>query len=161
MKKAPKTMSLTGKSSVPHLPCADDHGPLRRAGNGFTLIEVLIALVILSTGLVLVLRAFQTSVVALGEARDSLWASLLIADKMTELREDVRTGGTLASDRGQFGGRYAVFHWESTVREALDLHEGGIVGAQSGKLFEVTIAVRRERAEREYAATTLMRAPSN
>ncbi len=55
---------------------------------GFTLIEVLITLVILSTGIVVVLQAFQTSATALGAARDTERATYLIQSTLDLIARD-------------------------------------------------------------------------
>ena len=69
------------------------------------LIEVLIALVILSSGIVLVLRAFQTSVTALGEARrEPESESFLIREKISDVTlAAIETGSIPAgTSRGTF-----------------------------------------------------------
>lgn len=52
--------------------------------SAFTLIEVLITLVILATGIVLVLRAFQTSAVALADSRNALRGVELLQRSMAQ-----------------------------------------------------------------------------
>jgi len=119
------------------------------------LIEVLIAIVILSTGIVLVLRAFETSVVALGEARDSLWASLMIREKMDEV-DAYRLANEQdppSSASGSFSGRYEGFRWERDVARV------SAAGETGGELDRVTVTVRRKGSSREYSATTYVRTP--
>ena len=65
---------------------------LRSCSAGFTLIEVLVTLVILSTGIVVVLQAFDVAVAALGEARDTLWANAIVREKLAEAVLQVNAG---------------------------------------------------------------------
>ena len=53
---------------------------------GFTLIEVLVAVVVLAVGLVAVMRGFETSLLALRESSDTLHANLIIAEKISQAR---------------------------------------------------------------------------
>lgn len=55
---------------------------ISRTGNsGFSLIEVLVASVILFAGLGAVLKAYSMAVEALGAASETLWASELLSEK--------------------------------------------------------------------------------
>ncbi|MCE9613171.1 MAG: prepilin-type N-terminal cleavage/methylation domain-containing protein [Lentisphaerae bacterium] len=78
--------------AIPPATCSPDRACPSRGRGGFTLIEVLITLVILSTGIVVVLQAFQTSATALGASRDALYANHLLNVTMDEL-EQVGGGG--------------------------------------------------------------------
>ncbi len=85
---------------------------------GFTLIEILVTLVIVSFGLVAVLGAFQRSVTATAQARDVLRASQLIAERMAEIQAAVATGGGApSSGRGRCETPDEAFVWEQEVRE--------------------------------------------
>lgn len=85
---------------------------------GFTLVELLVALVILSTGIVLVLQAFQSSLSALGAARDGLLSDMLVRQVLAEAEQEVRSrpAVTLASRAGRFVGEYADFAWQREVQ---------------------------------------------
>ena len=153
-------MSAIGKNRLP-----TPHGLRSRilptgCGFGFTLIEVLVALVILSTGLVLVLRAFETSMAALSEARDALRASLLIREQMGEAEAAQREAGgdMLSASDGRYIGRYSDFRWEREVHPFPVLGDTGIEGEAAAELAEVTITIRKDGSDQTYSATTLLRA---
>ncbi len=67
---------------------AEDKG----ATAGFTLIEILITIVILSTGIVVILQAFGTSTTALAQARDALFSAVLCERKLTDVKAQMITG---------------------------------------------------------------------
>lgn len=134
-------------------------GPRRSA---FTLIEVLVSIVILSTGLVMVLRAFETAVVALQESRDSLWASILIREKMDEFDLELasRRGKSPSSASGFFSGRYDGFQWERDVETASDVDQAtGTTATDQGELSDVAVTVWRKGSSRKYAARTYVYTP--
>lgn len=62
-------------------------GPAPLTG-GFTLVEVLVSVAILATGLVLVLQTFQNSTMALREVRDSLLAGNALRQQADQLAVD-------------------------------------------------------------------------
>jgi prepilin-type N-terminal cleavage/methylation domain-containing protein len=65
-----------------------------RNSNGFTLIEVLAGVVIMATGLLLLLPMMVTSIRANNFAQSSTEASMLIKDKMEDLKNmDTPTSG--------------------------------------------------------------------
>ncbi len=93
--------------------CRTDIPPGRE---GFTLVEVLVSLVILSTGIVLVLGAFETSAAALARARDTIRSADLAAGKLAELRTAVRNGADLGPvQNGQFPEPFDRYRWEYRV----------------------------------------------
>jgi len=127
------------------------------ARSGFTLIEVLVTLVILSVGLVMVLRALDTSVVALDEARYAVVAERTIREKMSEVESLAGEGGTFALQSA--GGRFATddgFVGEMMV-EGVEgsVNAGGKRGTE-GQLFRVTVALERKVFKTRYAASTYM-----
>ena len=115
---------------------------LRRAA--FTLIEVLVALVILSTGIVVVLQAFQTSATALGDARDTLRATRLIGDKLAEI--DAR-GAVPADGTGVCPNPLSSFRWRVSTGSA-----GG--GVSEEGLTRVTVEVWRESSHVRQSLST-------
>ena len=128
----------------------------RPAGGGFTLIEVLITLVILSTSLVLVLRAFGTAAAALGESRDSLWASLLTKEKIAEAAmaaEDNRGAG-FRSSSGRIPGGGVDFLWTLRARPLDSLPARTGVRNEPVVLNEILVTVRRDGSTRERSVTT-------
>lgn len=123
--------------------------------SAFTLIELLVTVVILATGIVLVLRAFNTAVVALDEARTSLDAVWLVRNRLVELDIEATAEGALVPGRetGRGEGRAAAMFWESWV-EPVDMPSGG---DGTNSLYKVTIAAWRENHARRYSVATYVR----
>lgn len=92
----------------------------RRPRSGFTLVELLVTLVILSTGIVLVLQAFETSMTALSESRDALRASALVQSLVAGGELVLRHGGASSSREAEAGLRkqYPEYSWDVAVEPA-------------------------------------------
>lgn len=120
------------------------------------MIEVLITLVILSTSLVLVLRAFGSAAAALGESRDSLWASLLMKEKVAEvaMAAEDGSGAGLASSSGRIPAGGVAFLWTRRVRTLESLPAQPGVRKEPVVLSEVLVTVRREGSTRDRSVTT-------
>ena len=89
------------------------NGRLSRASTGFTLLEVMIALAILSLVAVAFLRAQSSSVHLVDESVQISLAALLAKEKMAELEsngfpEPGRTSGEGGED-------FPSYHWEQVV----------------------------------------------
>ena len=125
---------------------------------GFTLIEVLITLVILSTGIVSVLKAFGTAASVLGESRDSLWTSLLTSEKIEEAvmaAEDSTGGAALLPASGQVPAAGMVFRWTRQVREVERLPPDAKAGRPDPVVLnEVTVTLWRDGTTQERSVTT-------
>ena len=121
----------------------------------FTLIEVLVSVVILATGIVLILRAFETSLVALAEARDALRATALVHGKLAEIRSGAAVSGAAdVSSRGWFEAPYQNFSW------IVERRSTGIAKADrqgTNALEEVTVTVQRGESATAYTAATYVR----
>lgn len=139
------------------LPDTDLPLPSRRAA--FTLIEVLVTLVILSTGIVLVLRAFGTCAVALGASRDVLRQSVLAGDKVEEIEaallDGVQTGYGVS--HGSFAEPYDDYDWEARVRPIVC--EGPAGEIVPGVLHAVEISVWRTGMDQRHTLMTYVRVP--
>jgi|GEM_PF-5606712 len=138
------TTSPTGRNSPDSRRC---HGA---RDCGFTLLEVLVTLVILSVGIVVVLQAFQTSIVALEAARDSLRMELLLKEYLAETEGAVRQSGSAETgvlEKGFAAGMFRGFRLQCQVRE----EQSYPIGAErAGTLCRATAVVRgpRQGAER-------------
>ena len=81
---------------------------------GFTLIEIMISIAILSVGLIFVLQGLTQCLNILGISRDNLEASLLAEEKMTEVeiaaKQDKGTFSKDASGEAQSGN--IEFKWQ-------------------------------------------------
>ena len=115
----------------------------------FTLIEVLISLVILSTGIVMVLRAFNTSLFALRESRNALIANILIRDKIEQARLAAFERGA-AGLESQAGGFETIKNFEGEMRvdRLLTSWDG------SNTLNRVFVAVSEKNAQTKYDIVT-------
>lgn len=129
--------------------------------DGFTLIEVLISVVILSIGIVVVLQAFDTSLFALGVSRDTQRATMLIREKMAELEMSAleQDGIEPGSSSGRFLRTNKGFHWELQVTQVPRLIRLGAGGGEIGTdaLNEVVVTVWRKGSDRRYSVVTYVR----
>ncbi len=109
---------------------------------GFTLIEVLIAVVILSTGIVMVLRAFDTALVALHDSRDTLRAALIVRNRLADVRLAAATGeAELAAVEGRF---IADDDYRGRVQIETERDGPGAGTDDAGTLHRVTVTVWHE-----------------
>ncbi len=116
---------------------------MRNRGAGFTLIEVLVTVVILATGIVVVLQAFNVSLSALQASRDVLWGTMLAREKLTESRLQVlgSFGDMTGLERGRFSDRYRDYSWEQRVVAVPLVHSES--EPSDGQLHEITVSVWR------------------
>lgn len=127
--------------------------------SGFTLIEVLVALVILAAGVVAVLRVFETSAVALAESRNRAWSALLIGEKLADIDAFIEEnpGSAPVGGSGRFAGAYESFVWTVTVDESPAALAGLHGDCEDVQPFLVTVRVGRGDGGADYAASTLVR----
>ena len=83
--------------------------------NGFTLLEVMIALAILAIALTSLFGSQSSSVSLAAESRFNTQAPLLAQLQLARLS----TTEILESDSGDFGNDFPGYRWEATVEEAL------------------------------------------
>ncbi|MBN2301055.1 MAG: prepilin-type N-terminal cleavage/methylation domain-containing protein [Lentisphaerae bacterium] len=119
---------------------------------GFTLIEVLVTVVILSVGIVLVLRSFEVALYALGQAKESIMANDIIASRITEIRlANVQDDGPdVGSFNGMFTDRRKGFFGNCAITARMRSFDG------SNTLHEIRIEVWREALSRQYSAGTYL-----
>ena len=83
-----------------------------RGEAGFTLIEILITIVILSVGIVSILHAFETSMNALILSRDVMFGTVLCRDKLSDIKSDVVIGkAPVGTSDGEFSGTFEDYRW--------------------------------------------------
>ena len=82
---------------------------------GFTLLEVMVAMVIISIALLAVLGSQSQSISLASEARFSTTSALLAQSKMAEI--EAMNPDDLISDSGEFGEDYPGYRWEMTVED--------------------------------------------
>ncbi len=118
------------------------------AGNkrGFLLYEVLLALAILSIGLVIVLRSFSTSLRAVRTSQNYFKATLLLEEKLWEVEKANSLPPGIS--QGSFPG--SKFNWEV---ETSPIEEEGDVGLNAVK---VTLSWRQGKRKGDIGLTTWM-----
>ena len=111
---------------------------------GLTLIEVMLAVVILSVGLVGIARAYMASIGALGIGRENTGAFCLLKQKMGEVEEEALKEGGLSpvNSRGNFEGEYNDYAWSSDIKLV------------SEKLVEVDLEVSKKGSQRIFSLAT-------
>ena len=82
---------------------------------GFTLLEVMIAMAILATTLVVVFQSQSQSVSMAGRARFETTASLLAQSRMAEI--EAANSENVVSDNGDFGDDFPDYSWQVDVTE--------------------------------------------
>lgn len=112
---------------------------------GVTLVEVLLAVVVLSVGLVGVLRAYAASLGALEVSRETVVTIELLKEKMADVEQEmIDQGGISAgSASGRFDGKFADYNWAW----------GTTATAQEG-LYELTMSVVRADGARQVSLVT-------
>ena len=124
---------------------------------GFTLIEVLISLVILSTGIVVVLRALGMSLTAVHESHNRLWAEMVISDRIAEIKASALENGVEAikSMSGEFESLHG-FSGDCRIDLVESLPEKP--GQSDGyRIYRVTIAAWNGAApQKRYPSTSYM-----
>ena len=119
-------------------------GSRRKSSQGFTLIEVLVAVTILSIGIILVLGAFDTALSALDSARVSMRAHELLKQKL----DAVEVHGLPVGTSGVFPDN-SDYEWRI---ETKPIHR-----AEKEVLREVIITVWRTSGGVHYSMGTYMR----
>ena len=97
------------------------HNRIRNEEQGFTLLEVLVAISILAIGMVVLLEGHAASIRISDSARRMTVASALARDMMTDF--ELRGFPSLITDKGDFEelypGMYPGYTWEIEVQESL------------------------------------------
>jgi len=128
---------------------------------GFTLIEVLIAVVILATGVVVVLQGLQSSLSALDGAVDKTRAAMLLRSKLGEAQAAALDGDSPSAlpERGTFQDPHDAYRWRLSVDTRTPSSagaDGSSGGGAAGGLYEVNVMVWREGHERTYSSAALV-----
>jgi len=137
-------------------------GGKRRFAGGFTLIEVLIAVVVLSMGIVLVLQGLHGVLGVWDGAVERLRSVMLVREKLEEARiAAVQGGGAPENAAGRFGPPFSRYRWKTEVEPARMPPRGtGSAGADAGgRLYGVRCTVWREDGNRDFGASTLIYIP--
>jgi prepilin-type N-terminal cleavage/methylation domain-containing protein len=124
---------------------------------GFTLVEVLISVVILATGIVVVLQGLHASLSALDGSVEKTRSAMLLRNKIVEAQAAALDGAdpsTLAAS-GSFKDPYDLYKWRYSVNQ-MNSPSAGTSGGDVGALYEVGVAVWRDESARMYTAATLV-----
>ena len=120
-----------------------------RIGNnqhsGFTLVEIMLTITILTVGIIGILRAYATSINALEVSRDTIDAVCLLKEKMAEIEQTAIDEGGISpgSSSGRFEDEFENFLWK------LEVKTGSIED-----LNEVTLVVSRVGQPRKFSLVT-------
>ncbi len=83
--------------------------------DGFTLLEVMVALLIIATSFVVLLHSRNQSVLSADYAKQATIATLLASEKISEAgQEDFPDTG---EETGDFGDNYSQYRWRTSVSE--------------------------------------------
>lgn len=122
---------------------------LGRGGDGFTLIEVLIAVAILGSALFILLQAHYVALRANTELRDEVMMRNLTAQAMGIAQTEVSAGNF--QDSQEFGKRYPGFKYSFDAQA---------MGEEYPALYEVRITVEGPNVRREVRSFMLTRDPA-
>jgi len=127
---------------------------LRLSRQGFTLLEVLVAVMILAIAVTAILSQFSAGMEAGGKSRDITRAVLLAKEKLEELKAFVDSG-----DEGKSGASDDGYAWETRVSlyELPEKEAGENENELSFELLKLTAIVRWDTGvqERQMELSTL------
>jgi len=105
-------------SASAHSTRAGAHGPAPASG-GFTLLEVMVALAILASTLVVLLQIITNNVRATNHAKLTTAATLLARGKMIDIEDGILENGFSTDNEAEHGTfrdqNYPDFRWESSI----------------------------------------------
>jgi general secretion pathway protein I len=121
-----------------------------RSQSGFTLIEVLVAMVIMIGGIIVVANAWSGNFGRVRTARINNVAATLLERKMTEIEfeyaektiDDVKE-----EEGGDFGAMYPGYSWEMKSKEFEMPDLSGALTAREGGADETLLTIMRSTAE--------------
>lgn len=120
--------------------------------SGLTLVEVLVSIVILSTGAVLVVQGLARVSYAQMVAEQRTHAYLFALSKMAELEMAMQEGPLAEHDDGSFRIGEQAFHWEVTSAE--------VAGAEEARAVSLEVAWHHGADVFEHRVDTVLRAPA-
>lgn len=135
----------------------------RLARGGFTLIEVLISVVVLSVGIVIVLQAMHTALHVWDGAVEQLRGTMLAREIIEKQRLDIHQSGSVPTpSSGRFPVPFDRYQWQTAVVavDAPELREA-LRGEGDGEdsLFSLSCRVQRENSTRDVTLSTLVYLP--
>ena len=94
----------------------------RRGRAGFTLVEVLVATVVLATGLLAGLAAFSIANRSSGASRNDTVVPMLAERKLSEVAATPRDDLVAGTSKGDFGEEFPTYTYDLKVSPEDDLH---------------------------------------
>ncbi|MES2965602.1 MAG: prepilin-type N-terminal cleavage/methylation domain-containing protein [Bdellovibrionota bacterium] len=122
----------------------------QRRQRGFTLVEVLVAMVIMIGGVIVVANAWSGNFSRVRSARINNVAATLLERKMTEIEFEYaeKTIDELKDeDAGDFGAMYPGYTWEMKSQEFEMPDLSGAMTSQDGGADETLLMIMRTTAE--------------
>ena len=113
--------------------------------NGFTLMEILIAMSIIAIALLGANRLYSQTLVMAQATKFYTIAPFLAESKMTDL--EWISGAELANDSGDFGEDYPGYHWQATVGDVTS----EILDQTASDLKQVNIKISYNNDEFEFS----------
>jgi prepilin-type N-terminal cleavage/methylation domain-containing protein len=117
---------------------------------GFTLIETLIAMVLLAGALIVLGNAWSGSLNAIRKSRSLTTLSLLLQRKMTEYEikyKDKTTGEVPEEETGDFGSDFAPYTWKMQSRKIEMPDMSAALTARTGGATETEIMIVKQLQE--------------
>lgn len=118
--------------------------------NGFTLIETVMAMVILSSGLLLLANSWSGSFMRVRKTQLSTEVSALLERKMVEIEmeyQDKSLDSIPEESEDDFGSEYPQYSWKMTSKEFEVPDFSATLTAQAGGANEITLTVMKTLAE--------------
>lgn len=121
-----------------------------RSARGFTLLEVLIAMVIMVGGVIVVANAWSSNFYRVRTTRINNSMAVLLERKMTEIEvfyKEKPLGEIKEADAGDFGEMYPGFTWEMTSKEFEMPDMSGPLTSRDGGADEMTMTIVKTMTE--------------
>jgi len=132
----------------PAQPATSVRRPTRRLcrNRGFTLLELMVAAVILAFGIVGILRAISAGLLSARDAGDYTTAAMLAQAQLEQLRWDENLQSTGESE-GDFGDLYPDYSWQASL-ESVELPD-----LDDSDLTHIVLTVTWKRGKRQHHLT--------
>lgn len=131
---------------------------MRHRQAGFTLVELVVAFLILTIGIVAILELVGQSALNARYAQDKTTATMLAQQKLEELlaQQNLEVGEM----EGDFGDRYPQFRWRAQVSEVITNTSSLTFNPSSPPLLRLTVIVEwRDRRQVQSAQLDTLQSP--